>query len=125
MSKFLKPSRKSIIYEDQNIYVCLAKYPFTKGHVVVVQKKKFSDLSLLPDRDYDYLMDTVFAVRNALLKALRTKKIYLIYMDEARHVHWHLVPRYKEKGFDIFQHKPKVLKDFSLVEKIKANLVFK
>ncbi len=125
MSKFPKPPRKSIIYEDQNLYACLAKDSIIKGHVVIIWKKSVSDLSLLPDRDYDYLMDTVFAVRNALLKTLKIKKVYLIYMDEAKHVHWHLVPRYKKKGFDIFQHKPKVLKDFSLVKKIKANLVFK
>ncbi len=125
MSKLPKPSKKSIIYEDQNVYACLAKHPLTKGHVVIAYRKEFSDLSLLPDRDYDYLMDTVFALRTALLKTLKIKKVYLLYMDEANHVHWHLVPRYKERGFDLFQQAPKPLKDFSLVKKIKKNLVFK
>ncbi len=124
MSRFIKPSSKSIIYDDEKLYVCLAKYAVTKGHTVVVFKKGVTDLKLLPDRDYDYLMDTVFAVRNALLKTLKVKKVYLFYMDEAKHVHWYLIPRYKEKGFDVFQHKPKVLKDFSLAKKIKKNLVF-
>ena len=124
MSKLPKPFKKSIIYDDEHLYVCLAKEPIVNGHIVIVWKKSVTDLSLLPDRDYDYLMDTVFAVRNALLKTLKIKKVYLIYMDEANHVHWHLVPRYKEKGFDLFQHKPKALKDFSVAEKIKKNLVF-
>lgn len=52
------------------------------------------------------------------------KKIYLIYMDEARHVHWHLMPRYNEKGHDIFLHKTKKIVDFFLVSKIKARLKF-
>jgi len=125
MGKLPRPPKGSIIYNDQHLYVCLAKNPITEGHIVIVWKKEFSDLSLLPDRDYDYLMDTVFAVRNALLKTLKIKKVYLIYMDEANHVHWHLVPRYKEQGFDLFQNKPKILKDFSLAKKIKKNLVFK
>ncbi|MBU0649208.1 HIT family protein [Patescibacteria group bacterium] len=124
MGKFPKASPKSIIYNDEKLYACLAKYPLVKGHVVIVLKKKFSDLSILPDRDYDYLMDTVFAVRNALLKTLKIKKVYLVYMDEAKHVHWHLVPRYKQQGFDLFQHKPTILKDFSLAKKIKKNLIF-
>lgn len=124
MAKLPKPSQKSIIYDDEKLYVCLAKYPLVKGHLVIVLKKEFSDLSILPDRDYDYLMDTVFAVRNALLKSLKIKKVYLIYMDEANHVHWHLVPRYREKGFDLFQHKAMIVKDFSLVKKIKKNLIF-
>ena len=124
MGKLTRPPKESIIYEDQKLYVCLATHPITKGHTVVVFKKEVADLKLLPDRDYDYLMDTVFAVRNTLLKTLKIKKVYLIYMDETNHVHWHLVPRYKERGFDLFQYKPKMLKDFSLARKIKKNLVF-
>lgn len=125
MSDLPKPPKKSIIYEDENLYVCLAMFPLTMGHTVIVCKKEFPDLKLLPDRDYDYLMDTVFAVRNALIKTLNLKKVYLIYMDEANHVHWHLVPRYKEMGFDVFQREAMPTKDFSLVKKIKKNLVFK
>jgi len=124
MKNFPKPSKKSLIYQDQNLYICLAKFPVTKRHTVVTMKTKVSDLKLLPDRDYDYLMDTVFAARNALLKTLKVKKAYLIYMDEANHVHWHLIPRYKEKGFDIFRNEPEVLNDFSLAEKIKKKLIF-
>ena len=125
MSNLPKPSKESLIYEDQKLYVCLAKFPVTNGHSIVALRKKFSDLKLLPDRDYDYLMDTVFAVRNSLLKTLKVKKVYLVYMDEANYVHWHLIPRYKTKGFDAFQHEPQVLKDFSLAKKIKKNLIFK
>jgi len=124
MSNLIKPSKKSIIYNDQKLYVCLAKYPISKGHTIVVFKKKVSDLKLLADRDYDYLMDTVFATRNALLKTLKVKKVYLFYMDETKHVHWHLIPRHKEKGFAIFKNKERSLKDFSLVKKIKKNLTF-
>lgn len=125
MSRFIKPSSKSIIYKDQKLYVCLANRPITKGHTVIVWQKHIPDLHLLPERDYDYLMDTVNAVRNALLKTLKIKKVYLIYMDEAKHVHWHIVPRYNEKGYDVFLHKPKILQDFSLAKKIKKNLIFK
>ena len=44
-------------------------------------------------------------------------------MDEAKHVHWHLIPRYNIKGYDILKHKPNKLKDFSLAEKIKNKLI--
>ena len=82
MAKLPRPSKKSIIYDDQQLYVCLAKNPIDQGHVVVVWKKEVPDLHLMPDRDYDYLMDTVFAVRNALLKTLHLKKVYLVYMEK-------------------------------------------
>ena len=124
-SKLPKSSPKAIIYEDQILYVCLATHPIARGHVVVVWKKDVPDLHRLAERDYDYLMETVNFVRNAMLKALKIRKVYLIYMDEVRHVHWHLIPRYNEKGFDVFLHKPIKVTDFSLVSKIKRHLVFK
>jgi diadenosine tetraphosphate (Ap4A) HIT family hydrolase len=52
---------------------------------------------LLEKKDYEYLMDKVDEVRNSMLKTLKIKKVYLIYMDEVQQVHWHLVPRYDEK----------------------------
>ena len=123
--KLPKPLPKAVIYEDQIFYVCLATAPITQGHVVIVWKKDIPDLHRLAERDYDYLMDTVNAVRNAMLKALKVRKVYLIYMDEARHVHWHLVPRYNERGFDVFLHKPIRITDFALASRIKRRLVFK
>jgi len=124
MARLPKPKAGSIIYEDKLLYVCLASSPIVKGHTVVVWKKEIADLHLMSGRDYDYLMDTVNAARNALIKTLRVKKVYLIYMDEAKHVHWHLVPRYNEKGYDVFLHKPGKLKDFSLAREIRKNLHF-
>ena len=124
MTNLLRASKKSIIYQDELLYVCLAKHPIATGHTIVAFKKDISDLSKLPDRDYDYLMDTVFATRNALIKTLNVKKVYLLYMDETKHVHWHLIPRYKEKGFDIFKKKAESIKDFSLSHKIHKNLIF-
>ena len=121
-TKLPKPFNQTIIYDDPKLYACLANYPITKGHTVVVWKKSVSDLHLLAKKDYEYLMNKVDKLRNALLKTLKIKKVYLIYMDEANQVHWHLVPRLNKKGFDIFQHKPTKIIDFSLVDKIKRNL---
>ncbi len=120
-----KPFKDAIIYEDNKLYACLANFPIVKGHTVIVWKKPVSDLHLLSEKDYDYLMDRVDELRNALLKTLKIKKVYLIYMDETNQVHWHLVPRYDEKGFNMLAHKPKKLKDFSLAKNIRKNLVIK
>ncbi len=117
-----KPFLQAIFYQDRKLYACLANYPLAKGHVVIVWKKNVPDLHLLSKRDYDYLMDKVDLVRNAMLKALHVEKVYLIYMDEAKHVHWHLVPRYNVEGYNLLSHKPKVLKDFSLAKRLNLGL---
>lgn len=117
-----KPQKECIIYEDDKLYACLADEPITEGHTVVVWKEKVSDLHLLSKENYEYLMDRVDEIRSTMLEALDIKKVYLLYMDEIKQVHWHLVPRYNIKGFSNFDHKAGKLKDFSLGDKIKENL---
>jgi len=120
-----KPFPEAIIYQDAKLYACLANYPIVKGHTVIVWKKSVPDLHLLSKKDYEYLMDKVDQIRDALLKTLKIEKVYLTYLDEAKQVHWHLVPRFNEKGYNVFLHKPTKIKDFSLAKKIKENLILK
>ncbi len=124
-SKLPKPYSEAIIYQDAKLYACLANYPIVKGHTVIVWKKSVPDLHLLSRRDYEYLMDKVDEIRTALIKTLKIQKVYLTYLDEAKQVHWHLVPRFNKKGYNVFLHKPKKIKDFSLVNKIKEHLILK
>jgi diadenosine tetraphosphate (Ap4A) HIT family hydrolase len=122
MTDLPEPRDEEIMYEDDKLYCCLARYPKTEGHTVVVWKDDVEDLHLLSKEDYEYLMDTIDEVRNALLETLGIEKVYLIYMDETKHVHWHLVPRFNEKGYDILEHDPKELTDFKLAGEIEDNL---
>jgi len=113
------PPKESMIYENDWLYVCLAAYPITKGHTVVVWKQNREDIHELSDVEYDYLMEIVDVARDAMLKAFEVQKVYLIYMDEIKHVHWHLVPRYDQKGFNVFLHEPTQASDFSLASALK------
>lgn len=112
-----EPKAESVIYEDDKLYICLARFPITKGHIVLVWKEDKEDLHLLDRLDYLYLMDKVHLFRNKQLEILGVEKVYLLYMDEAKQVHWHLVPRYEEEGFNVFSHSPTEESDYSLAEK--------
>ncbi len=116
------PPSEAIIYEDDKLYVCLASYPLTIGHTIVVWKDQVEDLHLLSIKEYEYLMDIVDQVRDLLLNYLNVEKVYLLYMDEAKQVHWHLVPRYEEQGFNVLIHEPVLLEDFSLAGELKDYL---
>lgn len=115
------PPPQAMIFEDDKLYACLASEPLTRGHCVVVWKERVSDLNQLDRQDYERLMDAVESLRKAIMKTLPVQKVYLLYMDEIRHVHWHLVPRYKESGLTALNHKADTLKDFSLAKKIREN----
>ncbi len=114
------PPKESILYEDDRVYVCLASYPMTKGHTMVVWKGDVKDIHSLSCDEYDYLMDIVDVARDTLLEALNVEKVYLLYMDEVKDVHWHLVPRYDEKGFNVFLHTPSRATDFPLADTLRS-----
>lgn len=120
--KLPSPKKDAIIYQDKKIYACLATHPIANGHTVVVWKNRASDLHKLGRKDFEYLMDKVDLIRNALLKTLKINKVYLVYADEVNQVHWHLVPRYNQKGLNILIHKPSKLKDYSLAIKLMQNI---
>ena len=113
------PKDGAVFYEDNKLYATLANYPITKGHTVIVWKKKVKDLHLLKKDEYKHLMRIVNKTRNSMLKILKVKKVYLIYMDETEHVHWHLIPRYNKKGLNVLEDKPKKLKDIELTKRLK------
>jgi diadenosine tetraphosphate (Ap4A) HIT family hydrolase len=121
-NKLPKPFKNAIIFKNDKLYACLANNPIVPGHVVVVWNKEVEDLNSLKRKDYNYLMSMVNDVRRAMIKTLKVKKVYLVYMDEANHVHWHLVPRYNKFGLDNLSGKPGKIKDFKLDDKIKENL---
>ncbi|MFA6447370.1 MAG: HIT domain-containing protein [Patescibacteria group bacterium] len=116
---FPKPDPKSIIYQDSKLYVCAAAHPFAKDHLLVVWKKDVKDLHALSCKDFEFLMEIVDATRDTMLEVFKVKKVYLFYMDEARHVHWHLIPRYKAKGFSIVVGHKVPNSDFSRVPELK------
>lgn len=121
MQKLPTPPKESIIYEDKNLYVCLALFPITIGHTIIVWKEDTEDLHSLPRKDYEYLMDLVDITRNILLDSLHIEKVYLMYMDEVKQVHWHLIPRYEEKGINVLLHTPVETKEFPLAPALRLH----
>ena len=122
MADLPEAPKESIVYEDEKLYVALALYPIARGHTIVMWKKSVKDLHLLERADYEYLMRMVEITRDALLSVLNIEKVYLVYMDELKHVHWHLVPRYNEKGFNVFIHEAKKTGDFSLAPALRQKI---
>ncbi len=111
---------ESVIYEDDNVLVVSASFPLTPGHTIVIWKNKVEDLHFLNRENYEYLMDIVDDVRSVLLEYFKVEKVYLMYLDEAKQVHWHLVPRYDEKGFNVLIHDPVEVYEFPDVEELKV-----
>ena len=111
--------------------VYLFKEQSHKGRVIVAHKTHIGDMAELSDEDRnDYFAD-IAKVSRALQKAFSPDKInYGAYGDTGHHLHFHLVPKYKD-GYEwggVFEMNPgkKQLADTeyeALVTKIKQYLV--
>ena len=113
---FPKPIDGSVFYEDDILYACLAFHPIVDGHTIVVIKKEFSDLNNLPEDIYLHLMKCIFKIRKTMLDIYKTDKVYVCYLDETKHVHFHLFPRTgKLNGFEMMHGQHGTLTDFSKI----------
>jgi histidine triad (HIT) family protein len=124
VEKFPEPKEGTVFYDDGRVYACLAFKPTTEGHTIVAWKEEVADLSYLSAEDFQHLMNVVNKVRNALLKEFKTTKVYLAYLDEICHVHWHLFPRVKgsKEGFELMDQPSGELTDLSRVSHLRSLL---
>ncbi len=84
-----------------NAFVCLNKYPFAAGHLLVVPKKHVSDLAELGDAEADDLFRLVRATVARLKRALSPDGVNVgLNLGKAagagiaEHLHAHVVPRW-------------------------------
>lgn len=124
ITEFPEPMKGSVFYNDREVYACLAFHPIVEGHTIVIWKKNIKDLNDLKEDDYLYLMKIVYEVRRVLLDAYRTTKVYVVYLDEACHVHFHLFPRKEggETGFGLMARPHGELTDLSMVPILQSLL---
>ena len=110
--------------------VYLFKEQSHKGRCIVASKFHVSELVNLSEADRNAFMADVCKVSNAIHKLFNPAKVnYGAYGDTGCHLHFHLVPKYKDE-FEwggVFAMNPgaKKLTDdeyAEMIEKIKANL---
>ena len=100
------------------------------GRCIVAYKDHVGELTDLTDEERNAFFADVAKASNAIHKAFQPDKVnYGAYGDTGRHLHFHLVPKYKDQ-FEwggVFQMDPKQVtltqpEYDALIEKIKANL---
>lgn len=118
------------ICELESSKVYLFKEQSHLGHVIVAHKKHVSELVELSQEELHLYFDEIAKVANVLHKLFQPEKVnYGAYGDTGHHLHFHLVPKYKD-GYEwggVFAMNPgeKYLTEeeyTELVEKIKNEL---
>ena len=101
------------------------------GRCIVAYRDHVSELTDLSDEERNAFFADVARAARAIHAAFRPDKVnYGAYGDTGRHLHFHLVPKYREDPFEwggVFQMDPKRRtlsgEEYEeLIEKIRANL---
>ena len=81
--------------ESSNVYIF--KEQSHPGRIIVAHKKHVSEISELTDEERDQFFKDINTVSNAIHKVFNPDKVnYGAYGDTGHHLHFHLVPKYKD-----------------------------
>ncbi|MBI2037937.1 MAG: HIT family protein [Candidatus Magasanikbacteria bacterium] len=115
-----------MVYEDDCVLAILDDNPLAEGHTLVILKSHHPDLTTVSPTDAAEMGRSVARIGGALKAALGAEFIYIASIGEqVRHVHFHLVPRYKgdAAGFGHFlSARTKLQNGQAIAAKIKACL---
>ena len=93
------PSYK--VYEDDYIMAFLDINPYNPGHTLIVPKEHTLDIESIDDDTLASVMKGARIVAKKLTKALGCEGYTLIqnngFVQEVKHFHLHIVPKYMEK----------------------------
>ena len=81
--------------ESSNVYIFMEQsHP---GRVIVAHKKHVSEIIELTDEERNQFFKDINTVSNAIHKVFNPDKVnYGAYGDTGHHLHFHLVPKYKD-----------------------------
>lgn len=81
--------------ESSNVYIF--KEQSHPGRVIVAHKKHVSEIIELTDEERNQFFNDINTVSNAIHKVFNPDKVnYGAYGDTGHHLHFHLVPKYKD-----------------------------
>lgn len=91
------------IYEDKNTYAFLDISPINYGHTLVISKKHYKNIFEIPKKELNKTIETVQKIAKALDKISEGINIVqnnrIAAGQDIAHVHFHIIPRFKNDGF--------------------------
>lgn len=90
------PLGKRLIYEDDVLECFFEERPRSIGHVIILTKEHFNDMSYVSDEVSDYIFRFSKNMMNILKKVLKVERVYLCTMcdGDVNHFHVQLIPRH-------------------------------
>ncbi len=102
----------SLVYEDDTFFAFLDTNPINPGHVLVIPKRHYESFLVLPKSVLEKYLGVVQRVAQAVSLALDAEGFNVIQNNgkvagqSVFHVHFHIVPRFRSDGFELWNGTP-------------------
>lgn len=96
------------IYENEKVLAFLDVNPVSKGHILIIPKKHFENIYEIKDSYLKEIISVAKIIAESLKKSLNADSVNILHasgkdaQQSVFHFHIHLIPRYKDDGFDIW-----------------------
>jgi len=95
--KMAKNNLNNLILENTHAKALFEDY-FREGHCTVILKKHKKSISEIELDEYNSISELIIKVSRALEKKYNCEKTYLLSIgDQVEHIHFHLIPKHKDK----------------------------
>jgi len=90
----------SCVYEDDSVLAFMDIQPISKGHVLVVPKRHYTNIHEIPEDEVSYLFQIVKKISLAIKNGLSADGLSIVQNNGAVagqvvfHLHVHIIPRY-------------------------------
>ena len=96
-----------VVYEDEYFLVIMDRYPFTRGHTLILTKRHVTDVYGLNSNEAEALMPLARRLAEKMREALGITGLNLLQNNgklagqDIYHFHLHLIPRYENDGMKL------------------------
>jgi diadenosine tetraphosphate (Ap4A) HIT family hydrolase len=96
----LKPKEGQLIWHGDDCRVILVNEPDLPGFCRVIWNRHVAEMTDLTHGERDHLMTLVFAVEEVVRNVMHPDKVNIAALGNmAPHIHWHIIPRFKDDAF--------------------------
>ena len=96
----LKPEAGQLIWRGDDCRVILVNDSDLPGFCRVIWNRHVPEMTNLTYGEREHLMTLVFAVEEAIRHVMHPDKVNLAALGNmVPHIHWHVIPRYKDDAF--------------------------
>ena len=102
------PSNKVYTNSDILAFAPLEKDILSKGHLLIIPKKHFSDIFSIPSKELLALLKGIKEISNKLKSEMGVEGVNILHasgksaQQSVFHFHFHLIPRYNQDGLDLW-----------------------